>query len=225
MILECPSCQNRYLVDPRALGARGRTVRCARCKNQWFAEPEQDELADDVLSVEDVAEQHIPPIPQGSSVPAFPRQRPAPLSLRLATGGLAVLCAVVALIYFQPSLVRSIPALASAYAAFGIYNTDGVVLAGLEYEKSQPAGATSLKDNHTIKGYLVNTASQPRQMPRLRLTLQGRDGALLRRKTLTDNSMLAPGESKHFVQTLPTSPESLRHVIIEHGSPFELKLR
>jgi predicted Zn finger-like uncharacterized protein len=36
MIIGCPACRTRYLVDERALGGRaGRTVRCATCGHTW----------------------------------------------------------------------------------------------------------------------------------------------------------------------------------------------
>jgi len=36
MIIGCPSCRTRYLVDEQALGGRvGRTVRCATCGHTW----------------------------------------------------------------------------------------------------------------------------------------------------------------------------------------------
>ena len=44
MLIACPACQTRYDVPPGALGENGRTVRCAKCGNSWFAAP--DAIAD-----------------------------------------------------------------------------------------------------------------------------------------------------------------------------------
>jgi predicted Zn finger-like uncharacterized protein len=40
MYIVCPHCTTSYAVDPTTLGAAGRTVRCARCKETWLATPE-----------------------------------------------------------------------------------------------------------------------------------------------------------------------------------------
>ncbi len=40
MHIVCPHCSTSYALDPAALGAAGRTVRCSRCKEVWLARPE-----------------------------------------------------------------------------------------------------------------------------------------------------------------------------------------
>jgi predicted Zn finger-like uncharacterized protein len=42
MIVTCPVCSTRYLVDPRALGSAGRLVRCASCSHTWQQAPPED---------------------------------------------------------------------------------------------------------------------------------------------------------------------------------------
>src|SRR5262245_28241444 len=37
MLIVCPNCTTSYQVEASSLGPAGRTVRCARCGNTWFA--------------------------------------------------------------------------------------------------------------------------------------------------------------------------------------------
>ena len=40
MHIVCPHCTTSYAINPAALGAAGRNVRCSRCKETWLARPE-----------------------------------------------------------------------------------------------------------------------------------------------------------------------------------------
>ena len=40
MLIVCPTCATTYQIKLAALGTAGRTVRCASCKDSWFATPE-----------------------------------------------------------------------------------------------------------------------------------------------------------------------------------------
>lgn len=53
MILTCPACTTRYLVDPSAIGNEGRRVRCARCQHTWHAEQEAEEASAAPIATEE----------------------------------------------------------------------------------------------------------------------------------------------------------------------------
>ena len=40
MLIVCPSCASEYEVDPVLLGPNGRKMRCASCREVFFATPE-----------------------------------------------------------------------------------------------------------------------------------------------------------------------------------------
>ncbi|MTI44040.1 putative Zn finger-like uncharacterized protein [Roseibium hamelinense] len=43
MKIKCPDCNTSYDIKASALGAKGRSVKCAKCGNSWFASPDSDE--------------------------------------------------------------------------------------------------------------------------------------------------------------------------------------
>ncbi|HVZ54604.1 MAG TPA: MJ0042-type zinc finger domain-containing protein [Pseudolabrys sp.] len=72
MLLVCPSCATSYMIDAAALGAEGRSVRCARCKTTWFASAadgggDLNAFVDDVIA-EAQAEMKSRPAPAGEPV-------------------------------------------------------------------------------------------------------------------------------------------------------------
>src|SRR5258708_30875464 len=72
MIVSCPSCSTRYIVDPKTLGPTGRMVRCANCKHTWTQAPPAD--MPKPVDVETPPDS-LRPIPPGSNLPAFPQPR------------------------------------------------------------------------------------------------------------------------------------------------------
>ena len=72
MLIVCPTCATTYQIAPAALGA-GRTVRCAQCKDAWFATAEgvlEEALASPAGAAEDFA--------QAPAQDVFPPAPPVP---------------------------------------------------------------------------------------------------------------------------------------------------
>lgn len=72
MIIACPSCQTRYQIADGAVGAAGRTVRCANCGHSWLQEAAGVELVDpaEVMAPE-------PPPPENKPAENKPADEPA----------------------------------------------------------------------------------------------------------------------------------------------------
>jgi len=60
MLIVCPTCATSYQIQPAALGA-GRQVRCAHCKNAWFATA--DSVLEEAVMVPAAASEAPPPPP------------------------------------------------------------------------------------------------------------------------------------------------------------------
>ncbi|GGD63531.1 thioredoxin [Erythrobacter arachoides] len=79
MIIQCPACATRYVVPDTAIGAEGRTVRCAKCRHSWYQDGPELELTETAPPPAPTPAPAPAPTPAPTSRPASPqRQSPAP---------------------------------------------------------------------------------------------------------------------------------------------------
>jgi predicted Zn finger-like uncharacterized protein len=69
MLIVCPNCATSYRVEPSSLGATGRSVRCVRCRNVWFAR--------DPAPLEAIAQAHRADIEALTGAPPPPDPSPS----------------------------------------------------------------------------------------------------------------------------------------------------
>lgn len=218
MILACPACRVRYLVDEQELNRpAGRTVRCASCGHTWHQAPPSagrergPSVQLDAPRIE--PELEVPPRPGQLPAPA-PQRRPR---RRLALGWvvLGVIFVLVALAAFaaviaRSELVAAWPATARLYALAGLPTTPPGP--GLELGKVAP---TRTAEGLIIEGDITNAGSTARDVPRLRVALRDTAEKETEFKIIDPpTARLGPGETAHFKTSFAHPDETATGVVV-----------
>jgi predicted Zn finger-like uncharacterized protein len=225
MIVTCPNCATRYLVDDASLGdAAGRRVRCASCGNLWTnsTEVEASRAAVAELTAEAAMATSTPggapvaepgrtepridrsieslPHPTGPTAlgrPSVAAELPAAARRRgLRAGGLGLIVLVVALAL--GAILGRDKIIAMWPAAAPLYATLHLSEqpgAGLEVTVTPKRTTQSL----VIDGDIVNGSATARRVPRLRVTLRDGNKSDLESQVIDPPvDRLAPGATAHF---------------------------
>jgi predicted Zn finger-like uncharacterized protein len=200
MILTCPRCTTRYLIDPAKLGIDGRAVRCGKCAHTWHQDPPRD-MPRQVEPIPLAIEPR--PIPPGSNLPAFPpRRKPRGAGL-----GWAVLVLVAAAVLgggllARERIVQLWPPAAKLYSTLGVMPAPlaaGLKVRNVATKRTLEGGVQVL----TVSGEVVNESKEVREVPTLQAVLSDARARAVQRWTFkTAEPKLLPGETAKFSTTL-----------------------
>lgn len=225
MIVTCPACSVRYLVDPRAIGAKGRTVRCARCGHTWpQAAPE-----DAVLAAAAPVTVEPPPVSprrgrapvltseQRIQLPAIARTR-RNWRMPLAAAAVVVLAVTglgVGAVVARNRIVGLWPATAPLYARAGLSVREAAG-SGLAFRKvTTSRGMENGLPSLVIDGEVANVSAVARPVPKLVAVLRDRDEHELQNWTFAvPTEQLLPGESVPFHTSIAQPPEAAAGVVV-----------
>jgi predicted Zn finger-like uncharacterized protein len=193
MIITCPRCATRYLLETGVVRPPGRQVRCARC--QRFEIP---------------APLTHPPSPSSSSSRSIPgfgvsdRVRTRSRSMI----GIVALVALVAgfpLLFFllPQEIVRLWPESASLYDWLDMpVNARGFKIIATHSQEMNGSVPTI-----AIKGQIINETDRELEVPKIRLSVRDKDKRELYHWTvLADQQKLGPREEGSFTARLESPP-------------------
>lgn len=228
MILTCPACASRYVVDDARVGPAGRTVRCSHCGAVWRAEAGQGAGPAVAQPIETLTNQAKAADLPGEALPRQFRARVEEQKRARRTaaagavwGGMAVVIVglLVLALMFRNDVARIWPKTASAYAAVGLpVNAVGLAVENITSSPGIEEGREVL----VVGGDVRNVTRRSQPLPQaIRLQLLAKDGRVLAtgRVRLRD-AALRPDEARPFTYRFvdpPSQAASLRSDFIPRG--------
>jgi predicted Zn finger-like uncharacterized protein len=213
MILTCPNCASRYVVDDAHVGPSGRTVRCSNCKTAWRAEASAAPL--ELAGVKELTEPA-----RAADLPgeALPKQYRARVQQRVEArkaaaagmvwGGMAAVLAglLVLAVVFRSEVAQLWPKTASVYAAMGLrVNVVGLVIEEQVAAPIDENGRPAIR----VTGAVRNVTRAPVRPPPLRVNLVDKtDTALVSRTLDLGGTALEAGRARPFSVTFYDPPAS-----------------
>ncbi len=218
MILTCPTCATRFVIDPDALGGQGRSVRCGACGNTWHQQAAAPAAAYDP-----------PPLGLDDVVTAPLDERSRGRGLAGMASRFAVWCMFIGVIgsivwggyRYRQEIVNRWPVATRVYdfldirvrapAGYGLDVPKGTIRARRASENGVPI--------LVISGEIVNNSAKPMQVGRMRITLLDEDAGNaneLRSWVFTPGSRtLGPSKRMGFQTSISNPPRGARAVRIK----------
>lgn len=209
MIVTCPNCSAKFMVDASALGPTGRQVRCGRCRESWFQGPAEPEA----LRLEQTTPEFvIRPRTPGSNLPAL---KPQPRRSMRSFGWLLLMLLLIAALavawYNRDTLAKRINGLDSLID--GVFGA-GTLTTGAVLEI--PADKiTFTRDGAAliVRGTIVNASNSERDVPPLELVLGAARGGTVATHGFTakEARIAAKGtvEYETRVENVPATAETM----------------
>ncbi len=214
MIVTCPACATRYSVDPSAISAEGRKVRCTRCSHVWHQMPPAD-----LPKRVDLIPEPLEPDDRPDSVAIPP---PVPSRERRGSGGWVVLIVLLLLIaavavggyVARERVVQQWPQLAPLYERIGI----PVVVLGDGLELGEPTHVRRDRNGVAvieIEGEIKNATERPVDVPNLMVVLRNDANQSVAEYVYTaPQSSLAAGQTLVYRMTIEDPPAEAQRAAI-----------
>lgn len=208
MIIVCPDCSAKFVVKAEMIGTKGRKVKCAKCKKDWFQEPDPAalEAAKDATPEPAATE----PVKEGANVPAV-KDAGTPLPIKIA------FAASIIIMIFTISLTSAhsiLPSMSGYYSIFGIYDTREIALYDIKVEKIEAGKYQDL----LVLGKIVNESEVVKHLPDLKIAIYNDEGDVLKSINLaSDGAEIAGGEVIDFENRIPRLPKLSDKVVMDIG--------
>jgi predicted Zn finger-like uncharacterized protein len=225
MIINCPECTTKFLVNPTDLGEEGRMVRCGRCKNEWYAANtpaynEQD-LSPQPEPDAPFAPRHVPVLAKETK-PVISRKRLL-TPWRVAAASLVASVGIgVGLMANPAAVVAAWEPAAPLYAALNSPMPtvgEGLHFAQVKVHSHRLPATTKL----LIDGKIINTTAKERPLPPLLFSVRDdKRKNILQWVEILAKKSIKPGEEVLFHAHRPLNNELASSLVVRFAQASEV---
>jgi predicted Zn finger-like uncharacterized protein len=213
MIVSCPACATRYLLEPIALGPKGRQVRCAQCGHSWQQNPPADMPRQVELAAPKPLELGLPERRRAASRGGVGLGPPLFVLLLLVLGAGAGY-------FFRDQIILRWPQSAQIYELLGLPSEAagaGLQLGNINFLRHEIDGHLVVE----VQGDISNLTTQDMMIPRLVATLRDTNDQPLFNWTFdVKRPSIRAGQTISFkTQTRNPPPETSRITVNFVGGP------
>ncbi len=199
MIVSCPACSTRYLIEPAALGPKGRVVRCAKCEHSWHQNPPNDMPHEVDLAAPLVGTVPLPERPRAPERTS--RGAGLPLLILVLLG-----LAIAGGYFFRERIISEWPKTAQIYELVGLPTKilgAGLELENVNFTRQEVSGQAVIE----VQGDIFNKTDKEIMLPPLKVALSDDAGKLLFDWTFgVDRPTIRPGETINFKTETKSPP-------------------
>jgi predicted Zn finger-like uncharacterized protein len=229
MILQCPSCNARFLVADALIPPAGRNVRCGACHFQWFIQPAGENQPEPApapvdfasLAAQAAQEEESAVVPE-RQLPVVTRRNIRLWPFILTAMALAAAWAFVALVAYAPSWQQA-PLIGGVYRLLGLSDTDGLVFNELTMERQSDGSKTQF----VLAGSIANHAEGERRLPLVRVQLKDKEGKVIWSRNYPADHVLKPGEVYPFriIDVETSFANTIDTIVLDLGNKLQMALR
>ena len=243
MILQCPSCDARFLVNDALIPLEGRDVRCGRCKHSWFVTPNPIPMegvvpatpapkeaspvfADFDHALEnasaDEAEDMALSASRDTQLPVIQAKPFAWKKALLPTAGLAFVTLVLAVFAHYPAW-KNAPVLSGVYGMLGYTDTEGLAFADITLVREEADDKTRF----VVSGNILNQRDETILLPEVRVSLLDKEGEIMWSRSYEVNKNLSANDIYPF--RIPNAEtafgDKVAQVMVDLGNGYEMMVR
>jgi predicted Zn finger-like uncharacterized protein len=212
MIITCPACYSQYVLPDKAIGPKGRRVKCTSCNYTWLEHPQQEITASFIPHEKD----DFTAAPRKRVTPVV-KEKLAVLSILKVGTGIAIALLLITFSFavgMRKDIVARMPTTALLFEKVGLpVKAPGKGLTFSEVT-AQVDTAAEHKNTLAISGKLSNDTKQLVLLQRLIIRMNGENGWLKDWPVNLYGQVLEAGTANEFHYDLKDIPENGRSVTL-----------